>query len=216
MRLVMPRLYVILDAGMLTEPAGEIAKKLMDAGVRLLQYRDKHASARELLANSRTIAANARAANCSFFVNDRPDIAYLSGADGVHVGQEDLGVEQAREVIGGERWVGVSTHNLEQFQQAAASSADYIAVGPIFPTSSKVNPDPVVGVEFVRRVRPLTAKPIVAIGGISLERAPEVIAAGADSVAVISGILQAQDPAGQARVYLEKLEAVKPAAYPQS
>jgi len=216
MRLVMPRLYVILDAGMLTEPAGEIAEKLIQAGVRLLQYRDKRASARELLSNSRTIAATARAANCTFLVNDRPDIAYLAGADGVHVGQEDLGVEQAREVIGAERWVGVSTHNLEQFQQAAASSADYIAVGPIFPTSSKANPDPVVGVEFVRRARALTSKPIVAIGGISLERAPEVIAAGADSIAVISGVLKAQDPAVQAREYLEKLEAVKPAAHPQS
>lgn len=213
MRLVMPRLYVILDAGMLTGSPGEIAKQLIEAGVRLLQYRDKQASARELLENSRAIAATAAAANCPFFVNDRPDVAYLSGAAGVHVGQEDLGVEQAREVVGPERWVGVSTHNLEQFQQAAASSADYIAVGPIFPTTSKANPDPVVGVDLVRRVRALTSKPIVAIGGISLEHAPEVIAAGADSVAVISGILKAPDPSAQARRYLDRLQAVKPAAH---
>jgi thiamine-phosphate pyrophosphorylase len=210
MRLVMPRLYVILDAGMLTEPAGEIAQKLIDAGVRLLQYRDKQASARELLERARAIAATARAANCAFFVNDRPDVAVLAGADGVHVGQEDLGVEQAREVVGPERWVGVSTHNLEQFQQAAASSADYIAVGPIFPTSSKANPDPVVGVEFLHQVRPLTSKPIVAIGGISLERAPDVIAAGADSLSVISGILKAKDPGAYAREYVERLQAVPP------
>jgi len=216
MRLVMPRLYVILDAGMLTEPIGETSRKLIDAGVRLLQYRDKQASARELLSNSRTIAATARAAKCTFFVNDRPDIAYLSGADGVHVGQEDLGVEQAREVVGPDRWVGVSTHNLQQFERAVASSADYIAVGPIFPTSSKTNPDPVVGVDFVRRVRPLTSKPIVAIGGISLDRAPEVIAAGADSVAVISSILKAQDPAAQAWEYIRRLQAVKPAAHHQN
>ena len=216
MRLVMPRLYVILDAGMLTEPIGETSRKLIDAGVRLLQYRDKQASARELLSNSRTIAATARAAKCAFFVNDRPDIAYLSGADGVHVGQEDLGVEQAREVVGPDRWVGVSTHNLQQFERAVASSADYIAVGPIFPTSSKTNPDPVVGVDFVRRVRPLTSKPIVAIGGISLDRAPEVIAAGADSVAVISSILKAQDPAAQAWEYIRRLQAVKPAAHHQN
>ena len=212
MRLVMPRLYVILDAGMLTGPPGEIARQLIEAGVRLLQYRDKQASARELLANSRAIAATA-AANCPFFVNDRPDVAYLSCADGVHVGQEDLGVEQAREVVGPERWVGVSTHNLEQFQQAAASSADYIAVGPIFPTTSKANSDPVVGVDLVRRIRALTSKPIVAIGGISLEHAPEVIASGADSVAVISGILKAPDPSAQARRYLDRLQAVKPAAH---
>ena len=216
MRLVMPRLYVILDAGMLTEPGGEIAKKLIEAGVRLLQYRDKRASARELWSDSRVISATARAAICTFFVNDRPDIAFLAGADGVHVGQEDLGVEQAREVVGPERRVGVSTHNLKQFEQAAASSADYIAVGPIFPTNSKVNPDPVIGVDFVRRVRRLTSKPIVAIGGISLDRASEVLEAGADSVAVISGILKAQDPGAQARGYIERLQAVKPAAHHQS
>jgi thiamine-phosphate pyrophosphorylase len=197
---------------MLRDPAGETARKLIEAGVRLLQYRDKHASARELFVNAQSISKMARAANCALFVNDRPDVAYLAGADGVHVGQEDLPVEQARHVIGPERWVGVSTHNLEQFQQAAATSADYIAVGPIFPTGSKANPDPVVGVDFVRRVRALTARPIVAIGGITLDRAPEVIAAGADSVAVISDILRANDPAAQGRAYIQRLEAVKSAA----
>ena len=212
MRLVMPRLYVILDAGMFSEPVGESAKKLIEAGVRLLQYRDKQASARELLANAKSIAEAARASACAFFVNDRPDVAYLAGADGVHVGQEDLPVEQARHVLGAERWVGVSTHNLEQVQRAAASSADYIAVGPIFPTGSKANPDPVVGVDFVRRARALTAKPIVAIGGITLDRAADVLAAGADSVAVISDILQAKDPAARAREYIQRLEAAQPAA----
>jgi thiamine-phosphate pyrophosphorylase len=200
---------------MLTEPAGETAQKLIEAGVRLLQYRHKQACARELLSNSRTIAKAARNAKCAFFVNDRPDVAYLAGADGVHVGQEDLGAEQARQLLGPERWVGVSTHNLEQFQQAVAGSADYIAVGPIFPTNSKENPDPVVGLELLRRVRTLTSKPVVAIGGITLERAPEVLAAGADSVAVISGILKAKDPAAQAREYVQRLEAVKPAAHHQ-
>ena len=212
MRLVMPRLYVILDAGMLTEPARDTAKKLMQAGVQLLQYRNKKAAARELWTESRTIAEVARAANCPFFVNDRPDVAYLSGATGVHVGQEDLSVEQARAVIGPDCWVGVSTHNLKQFEQAISTSADYIAVGPIFPTSSKANPDPVVGTELLRRVRRLTAKPIVAIGGITLDCVPEVLAAGADAVAVISDILQAQEPAARAREYILRLEAANPAA----
>lgn len=214
MRLVMPRLYVILDAAMLTQPAGETAKKLIDAGVQLLQYRDKKAVAREFWSKSREIAEVARKAGCSFFVNDRPDIAYLAGANGVHVGQEDLDAEQARAVVGPERWVGVSTHNLKQFEEAAATSADYIAVGPIFPTSSKVNPDPVVGTELLSRVRSLTRKPIVAIGGITLERAPEVLQAGADSVAVISDILQAKDPTAKTREYIQRLEAVnRPAPY---
>ncbi|HTA56753.1 MAG TPA: thiamine phosphate synthase [Candidatus Baltobacteraceae bacterium] len=212
MRLVLPRLYVILDAGMLTEPVGITAQKLMDAGVKLLQYRAKHATARELWNETRTIAELAHKVNCTFIVNDRADVAYLAGADGVHVGQDDLDPEQARAVIGPGRWVGVSTHNLEQFRKAAASSADYIAVGPIFQTSSKANPDPVVGKELLRQIRGLTGKPIVAIGGITLERAAEVIAAGADSVAVISDILKAKDPAGTAREFIRRLDAAKPAA----
>jgi thiamine-phosphate pyrophosphorylase len=212
MRLVLPRLYVILDAGMLTGPAGETAKKLMDAGVKLLQYRDKKAAARELWEESRAIAEVAGRAKCTFIVNDRPDVAYLAGADGVHVGQDDLDAEQARMVIGPDRWVGVSTHSLEQFEKAAASSADYIAVGPIFQTRSKANPDPVVGTELLRRVRALTEKPIVAIGGITLERAAEVLAAGADSAAVISDILKAKDPGAKAREFILRLDAVKPAA----
>jgi thiamine-phosphate pyrophosphorylase len=212
MRLVLPTLYVILDAGMLTEPAEVTAKKLMEAGVKLLQYRAKNAAARELWEESRAIAELARRTNCTFIVNDRPDVAYLAGADGVHVGQDDPDVEQARKVIGPERWVGVSTHNLEQFRDAAATSADYIAVGPIYQTSSKVNPDPMVGTELLEQVRALTEKPIVAIGGITLERAADVLAAGADSVAVISDILKSKDPAGMAREFIRRLDAVKPAA----
>jgi thiamine-phosphate pyrophosphorylase len=212
MRLVLPRLYVILDAGMLTEPAGELARKLTDAGVKLLQYRAKDAGARELWSESRAIGGVAGRANCTFIVNDRPDVAYLAGADGVHVGQDDLDVEQARTVIGPDRWVGVSTHNLEQFQRAAATSADYIAVGPIFQTSSKANPDPVVGTELLRRVRALSEKPIVAIGGITLDRAAEVLEAGADSVAAISDILKSKDPAAMAREFIRRLDSAKPAA----
>ena len=212
MRLVMPRLYVILDAGMRTEPARVTASKLMDAGVRLLQYRAKKAPAREMLENARELAQSARERGATLIVNDRPDVAYLAGASGVHVGREDLGVDEARAVIGPEKLVGISTHNLEQFEEAMKSSADYIAVGPIFATSTKENPDPVVGLEFLRRVRRLTSKPIVAIGGIKLERAAEVIEAGADSVAVIRDIVQAADPAQRAKQFIERLEAAKTAA----
>jgi thiamine-phosphate pyrophosphorylase len=114
--------------------------------------------------------------------------------------------------VGQDRWVGVSTHNRQQFERAAASSADYVAIGPIFATASKANPDPVVGTALLRELRLLTEKPIVAIGGITLERAAEVIEAGADSVAVISDILGASDPGQQARKFIQRLEAVKPAA----
>jgi thiamine-phosphate pyrophosphorylase len=148
----------------------------------------------------------------TFLVNDRPDVAFLSGASGVHVGQDDLEVEKARLVAGSDKLVGVSTHNLEQFNKAVQSTADYIAIGPLFSTTSKANPDPIVGLAFLRRVRGLTDKPIVGIGGISLDRAKSVIEAGADSVAVISGVLSAPNPSQSARQYLEVLETAKHAA----
>ena len=212
MRLVMPRLYVILDAELVRGDIQQIARDLISAGVRLLQYRAKNGSARAMLETSKGLAASAHEQSATFFVNDRPDVAYLSGADGVHVGQDDLSAEVTRGLLGPERWVGVSTHNPEQFQAAAATSADYIAIGPIFATNSKANPDPVVGTETIRKVRALTNKPIVAIGGIGLDRAAEVIEAGADTVAVISDILTASDPAKRAEQFLERLHAAKRAS----
>jgi thiamine-phosphate pyrophosphorylase len=212
MRLVLPKLYVILDAALLTTPEIDCARQLADAGVRLLQYRNKKAPARELLRVSRELAGLLLPLGVSFLVNDRPDVAFLSGASGVHVGQEDLDVEQARAVAGPGKWVGVSTHNLAQFRTAAVTSADYIAVGPIFPTSTKANPDPVVGIEFIRQVRTLTDKAIVAIGGITLEGAAGVIEAGADAVAVGRDILRAADPGKRARQYIALLEAANHAA----
>jgi thiamine-phosphate pyrophosphorylase len=212
MRLVLPRLYVILDAALITSPERDFALNLAEAGVRLFQYRNKSAPARQYLECSRELAGALLPHRVCFFVNDRPDVAFLAGANGVHVGQDDLDVEQARRVVGRDKLVGVSTHNLEQFKGAAASSADYIAVGPIFNTSSKANPDPVVGLDFLRKVRGLTDKPIVAIGGITLERAAPTVEAGADSVAVISGILSAPDAAQRAREYINTLEAAKHAA----
>jgi len=211
-RLVLPRLYVILDQALLTIPETECAQKLAEAGVRLMQYRNKTASARELLESAKRLTSVLRSNEVTFIVNDRADVAYLSGANGVHVGQEDLGVEEARAVVGREKLIGVSTHNCEQFQRAIDTSADYIAVGPIYSTSSKVNPDPVVGTELLREVRPLTDKPIVAIGGITLDCAAEAIKAGADSVAVISGILRAPDPGERARQFIDLLEAANHAA----
>jgi thiamine-phosphate pyrophosphorylase len=210
--LVLPRLYVILDAALLTIPETECAQELADAGVRLVQYRNKSASARELLFSSQKLASLLSPLGVSFVVNDRADVAAVAGADGVHVGQDDLSVEEARHVMGPEKIVGLSTHDLEQFHYAAASSANYIAVGPVFSTATKANPDPVVGTEFLRKIRPLTDKPIVAIGGITLERAAAIIDAGADSVAVISDILCAPDPGQRARQYIELLEATNHAA----
>ena len=209
MRLVLPRLYVILDAALLPRPEPEFAVKLAEAGVRLMQYRNKSASTRELFASAQALGMALRERGATFIVNDRADVAALAGASGVHVGQDDLTVEQARRIAGDEAVVGVSTHNLEQVRVAAATSADYIAVGPVFPTASKAEPDPVVGLELVSQARRLTDKPIVAIGGITLERAPGVIEAGADCVAVISDILHASDPVQRARQYIEVLGSVE-------
>jgi thiamine-phosphate pyrophosphorylase len=212
MRLVLPRLYVILDSALLTIPVQDCAQEFANAGVRLLQYRNKEAAARKLLSTTRELAALLVPRGVSFIVNDRPDVAVLAGASGVHVGQDDLEPEQARGLVGKDKLVGVSTHNIEQFHAAAATSTDYIAVGPIFATSSKANPDPVVGTELIRRVRGLTAKPIVAIGGITVENAASVIDAGADCVAVISDVLRTADPGKRARQYLELLGAANHAA----
>jgi thiamine-phosphate pyrophosphorylase len=212
MRLVLPRLYVILDAALLIHPETQIAAGLAEAGVRLLQYRNKQASARELLEKSRALADELLPKQVRFIVNDRADVAVLAGATGVHLGQDDLGPDSARGLAGSDGVVGVSTHNLEQFAAAAATSTDYIAIGPIFETSTKKNPDPVVGMEIVRAARRLTDKPIVAIGGITLARAAEMIAAGADSIAVISDILCAPDPAKRARQFVELLEDANHAA----
>jgi thiamine-phosphate pyrophosphorylase len=197
---------------LLTVPETECAQKLADAGVRLLQYRNKGASARELFESSKRLSSLLIPQGVAFVLNDRADVALAAEANGVHVGQEDLGVEEARRMVGAERVVGVSTHNLEQFQRAAASSADYIAVGPIFATGTKSNLDPVVGTQFIRKVRLLTDKPIVAIGGITLGHTPEIIESGADSVAVISDILGAPEPAMRARQYIDLLGSADSAA----
>jgi thiamine-phosphate pyrophosphorylase len=206
-RLALPPLYVILDAALLPNDLVEFEKRLMQAGARLFQYRNKTAPARELLQASQALGVTARQEGAGFVVNDRPDIARLAWANGVHVGQDDLDVAAARAIVGSEAIVGISTHNLEQFKAAAATDADYIAVGPVFATRSKEKPDPVVGLELIREARKLTSKLIVAIGGITLERAAGVIAAGADSVAVISDIVAAKNPAARVKQYLEILPA---------
>ena len=208
MSLVLPPLYMILDAALLTTSELEAARKLADAGVRLIQYRNKRGSSRELLQASSALAAELVPRGALFFVNDRPDVALLSGANGVHIGQSDLPVAETRAVLGQGKLLGVSTHNLEQFRAAAETDADYIALGPVFATDSKANPDPVVGTVMIREARKLTKKPIVGIGGISLERAKEVMEAGADSVAVISDVLRASDPAKRARQFLDLLEPI--------
>lgn len=196
-----PALYAIIDPALTPDIVG-YARKLIDVGVQLIQLRDKRGSARKIHEQARELMS-LQASGVRIILNDRPDIAAIAGAAGVHVGQDDLPVEDARKICKAPLWVGVSTHNLHQFRDAEASSADYIAVGPVFRTDTKENPDPLVGLEFIRTARKLTRKPLVAIGGISLETAPEVYAAGADSIAAIKDLAAAGNDSGaRAREYL--------------
>jgi len=204
-----PTLYAILDPSLLAVPSAQFAGMVAVAGVQLIQLRDKNSPAAKLYSDATELVASLAPRGVRLIVNDRPDIAAMAGAAGVHVGQQDLPVSEARRICDAPCWVGVSTHNLEQLREADATSADYIAVGPIFPTSTKENPDPVVGIDFLRAARRLTRKPLVAIGGITIESAADVFRTGADSVAVIRDLLAARDPAGRASEYLAIAERMR-------
>jgi thiamine-phosphate pyrophosphorylase len=199
-----PSLYAILDAACLQNADAMLsaAEELASAGCTLLQYRNKSNNARQMLDRARELR-NRLPASVKLIMNDRADLCLAAGFDGVHVGQDDLLPESVRKIIGPERWLGVSTHNPEQLQAADQTSADYVAIGPVFSTSSKDRPDPVVGLEGVRRARLLTRKPLVAIGGITRANAASVIEAGADSVAVISDLLR--DPRKSAEEFFRIL-----------
>jgi thiamine-phosphate pyrophosphorylase len=185
------RLYPIVDQGLLERrgvPVGRVAEDLWGAGVMLVQYRNKVGEPVSILRNASEIWEVFDGSGCRLIMNDHADLVKLAAFGGVHVGQGDTSPEDARRLVGATRWVGVSTHNDEQVRIANGTSADYIAVGPVFATGTKPDAEAVIGLEGVRRARALTAKPIVAIGGIMRENAPSVIEAGADSVAVISGL----------------------------
>lgn len=206
-RLVLPRLYAIIDADHLRgRPLELVCEILLAAGVRLFQCRDKRGTSRRIFEAATRLLPMIHAAGGRLIVNDRADVALVSGADGVHVGQDDLTVEEARRVLKSGQVVGRSTHNIEQLRHADASTADYLAFGPIFETGSKERADPVVGLDGLARARRATSKPLVAIGGITVENAREVIDHGADAVAVIAGLLSAPDLARRAREFLEALD----------
>jgi thiamine-phosphate pyrophosphorylase len=205
----LPKLYPILDAGLLAARGMELrwaAEQMRAAGVKLLQYRDKAGAPQTVLRNAAVIREVFAGAECRMILNDRADLALLARWDGVHMGQGDLLPGDARRVVGLERWVGVSTHNDEQVRLADLSCADYIAVGPVFATGTKLDAEPVIGLDGVRRARALTSKPIVAIGGITRQNARSVIDAGVDSIALISGLFAGVEPVEKvARDFLELL-----------
>ncbi len=202
----LPRLYPILDTAVLAVrgmPLETAAQAVIEAGVRILQIRHKSAWTREDFAAAERIAGICKTAGVTLIVNDRADIAALLDA-GLHVGQEDLEPSAARRVIGANAVLGYSTHNASQLAAGDAEPVSYLAIGPIFATVSKENPDPIVGVTALTGLRGLTRRPLVAIGGITQENARVVLEAGADSVAVIGGLLPEEPTAASLRRRVEE------------
>lgn len=205
-----PRLNAIVDSEA-AAGAGwsvpDLAAAFLDGGARFLQVRGKNLSGRDLLNAASAVVQLARPRGAIVIVNDRPDIATLAGADGVHLGQEDLSPAQARVVVGPAALVGRSTHSAAQVERAAREPIDYVAVGPVFGSSTKATGYDAVGLTLVRAAA-ATGHPVVAIGGITLETAGSVIAAGAAAVAVIGDLVATGDPAARTREYIARLERI--------
>jgi thiamine-phosphate pyrophosphorylase len=186
----LPAFYPLLDTDVLARrglDAPAAAEAILEAGARILQFRHKLFFSRQVYEQAARVAELCRAANSLFVVNDRADFAMLLGA-ALHLGQDDLAPADARAILPPGAVIGFSTHNRSQLRGGDREPVDYLAIGPIFETGSKQNPDPVVGLEQLRELRRITSKPLVAIGGIALERAQSVLAAGADSIAVIGDL----------------------------
>jgi thiamine-phosphate pyrophosphorylase len=205
-----PRVYPILDTETLAQHGIALdtaAAALLEGGAGILQVRQKGHWTRQVFESARQVACLCREAGAVLVVNDRADFAMLLEG-GLHIGQEDLAPRDARKLIGPDALLGFSSHNLEQLSAAGGEPVDYVALGPVYPTSSKHNPDPVVGVDEVRRLRPLIDKPLVAIGGITRANAAGVFNAGADSVAVISDLVPQSPTARSLRERMEEWQRI--------
>jgi thiamine-phosphate pyrophosphorylase len=183
---MIPAFYPVLDTG-IGSPAVAAAEAILEAGARILQFRHKGIFSRQVFEEAANVASLCRDAGALLVINDRADIAMLLDA-ALHLGQDDLPPSDARRIMPADRIIGFSTHNAGQLRAADREPVDYLAIGPIFGTTSKQNPDPVVGIERLGVLRPLTQKPLVAIGGITRSTAPAVFKAGADSVAIIGDL----------------------------
>ena len=201
-----PRLYPILDfgcvfpggcsdAGVRRDRLCGLVRELEEAGVELLQYRNKVDTDDLVLEDAKAMRAAAR--GVTLILNDRVALVQAAGWDGVHVGQDDLAAEMARQVLGPDAIVGLSTHNEAQVRRADREPVDYVAIGPVYKTMSKLDTSQVIGLEGVARARALTSKPLVGIGGITAANTRAVVEAGADSVAVISAIFGGGDESGR-------------------
>jgi len=199
-------LYIILDPSVCpARPLVEVLTVAAEAGAPLFQYRNKTASMKEVYGEALALRQAAAKAGVLFIVNDRCDLALAVDADGVHLGQGDLPLDLARRVMGPDKLIGISTHNLDQVRDASAGKPDYLGFGPIFTPGSKQDHDPVVGLEGLRAMRRLTSLPVFAIGGIQIDQAGEVMRAGANGVAVVSAILKAPDISYAVNAFLAQM-----------
>jgi thiamine-phosphate pyrophosphorylase len=197
-------LYLILDQRWASRCVlADILRQAADMGVTVVQYRNKNGAMNEVYRHALELRKIASDFGLAFIVNDRCDVGLAVEADGVHLGQSDLPIHLARELLGANYLIGVSTHTPEQVVEATEQGADYIGFGPLFPTSTKADHEPVVGVDGLKKVRPLTSLPIVAIGGIQFESVSKIIAAGADAVAVASGILDSNNSRQAIKRYMQ-------------
>jgi thiamine-phosphate pyrophosphorylase len=205
MSFTLPKIYPITDCVISGLSHAEQVERLTAGGASLIQLREKRASPLEFYREALEAMSTARKLGVQIIINDRVDIAIAVNADGVHLGQDDLPPDRARALLGTERVIGFSTHSLQQALEADSAPVDYIAIGPIFQTSTKERPDPIVGLEAVSEVRRQITKPIVAIGGITLHTARSVVDAGADSLAVISDLLSAGNITARTRGFVDML-----------
>ncbi|MBS1819381.1 MAG: thiamine phosphate synthase [Acidobacteria bacterium] len=211
---MLPRLYVVCDVDVCAREGWTVpdfGAACMDGGATLIQLRAKHAPSREFLTLAEALVARAASCRATIIINDRADVARLAGAAGVHVGQDDLAPSDVRTVVGADAIVGLSTHTSEQLHAALAEPIDYVAIGPVFGTQTKDTGYNAVGLEMVRLASGVASpveRPVVAIGGITLERAPSVIEAGAASVAVITDLFTGGDPARRVRAFVDRLSRV--------
>ena len=197
-------LYLILDQRWASRwVLADILRYGAELGVGVIQYRNKHEAMNEVYRNALELRNIARDSGMTFIVNDRCDVGLAVEADGVHLGQSDLPIRLAREVLGAKCLIGISTHSPEQVVEATEQGADYLGFGPLFPTNTKADHEPVVGLAGMQKVRSLTSLPIVAIGGIRSESVPKIVAAGADAVAVASGVLDSTNPRQAIKRYME-------------
>jgi thiamine-phosphate pyrophosphorylase len=201
-----PFLYPILDTGLLAgRSLGTVLRGLLRGGARVVQLRAKGVPDRRFSELAREACEAVRGVGGLLIINDRPDIARVVGAAGVHLGQDDLDPAQVRSFLGGGAILGLSTHSLEQVERGLRSPVDYLAIGPVFPTRTKKDAEPVVGTDLLQRARRLTERPLVAIGGIDASNARSAVDAGAHGVAVISAILGAEDAEAATRELVRAL-----------